>query len=130
MLDWIFSLFRDKMTAWQLEVRKVASVLHEIMSINLNLPRADSLEQYFPMCPVRTNYYPPCPRATEVLGFNAHTDASGMNLLQELGDSAGLQILYREEWITIRPLPGALVVNIGDVLEVHLEHWTSKSLPS
>ncbi|WJX52734.1 hypothetical protein P8452_38812 [Trifolium repens] len=30
----------------------------------------------------------------------------------------GLQILHRDKWIDVRPIPGALVVNIGDVLQL------------
>lgn len=35
-------------------------------------------------------------------------------------DVSGLQVLKDGKWITVEPLPGAFVVNIGHLLEVHL----------
>jgi isopenicillin N synthase-like dioxygenase len=29
----------------------------------------------------------------------------------------GLQVLYEDKWIDIKPVPGALIVNVGDLLQ-------------
>jgi isopenicillin N synthase-like dioxygenase len=29
----------------------------------------------------------------------------------------GLQVLYEDKWIDITPVPGALIVNVGDLLQ-------------
>ncbi|CAI0458049.1 unnamed protein product [Linum tenue] len=30
----------------------------------------------------------------------------------------GLQVLHQDQWVDITPLPGSLVINIGDLLQV------------
>ena len=46
------------------------------------------------------------------------TDEFGLTLLLHADDTPGLQVRRRGGWFPVRPLPGALVVNVGDVLEV------------
>ena len=62
--------------------------------------------------------YPPCRRPEQVLGMAPHTDGFGLTLLLPADDTPGLQVRRRGRWFPVRPLPGALVVNVGDVLEV------------
>ncbi|MCO5572060.1 hypothetical protein L7F22_025811 [Adiantum nelumboides] len=66
---------------------------------------------------VRLNYYPPCPQPALTLGLGAHSDPHLLTLLhQDL--VGGLQICKDGLWMAIRPKPNALVVNIGDALQV------------
>ncbi|KAI5083166.1 hypothetical protein GOP47_0002909 [Adiantum capillus-veneris] len=66
---------------------------------------------------VRFNYYPPCPQPALTLGLGAHSDPHLLTLLhQDL--VGGLQICKDGLWMAIRPKPNALVVNIGDALQV------------
>lgn len=68
---------------------------------------------------VRMNYYPPCPRPDLVLGLSPHSDGSALTVLQQgRGSSVGLQILKNNTWVPVQPIPNALVVNIGDTIEV------------
>ncbi|PIA61549.1 hypothetical protein AQUCO_00300815v1 [Aquilegia coerulea] len=68
---------------------------------------------------VRMNYYPPCSRPDLVLGLSPHSDGSALTVLQQAaGSSIGLQILKDDTWIPVQPVPNALVINIGDTLEV------------
>ena len=65
---------------------------------------------------LKFNHYPVCQRPDLAQGFPPHTDASTMAILhQEVG---GLQVLKDGEWLSIRPEPGSLIVNIGDTLQV------------
>lgn len=67
---------------------------------------------------VRMNYYPPCPRPDLVLGLSPHSDGSALTVLQQDTRSIGLQILKDGIWLPVKPIPDALVINIGDTLEV------------
>jgi isopenicillin N synthase-like dioxygenase len=67
---------------------------------------------------MRINCYPPCPEPERVSGLNPHTDINGITLLLECGDMAGLQVLKDGHWVFVEPINGALVVNLGHVMEV------------
>ncbi|VAH68512.1 unnamed protein product [Triticum turgidum subsp. durum] len=67
---------------------------------------------------VRMNFYPPCPRPDLVLGLSAHSDGSAVTVLQQDAGRAGLQVLRDGAWVPVHPVPHALVVNLGDSLEV------------
>ena len=65
-------------------------------------------------------YYPPHPEAEgpDQFGLAPHTDFGCLTLLWQ-DDSGGLEVLERSsgEWISAPPLPGTLVVNVGDLLQ-------------
>lgn len=75
---------------------------------------------------LRLLHYPPTPPKPEGVRAEAHEDINVITLL--LGaEEAGLQLLTREgEWIEVNPPEGALVVNIGDMLQ----RLTNHVLPS
>lgn len=66
---------------------------------------------------LRLLHYPPTPPAPEGVRAEAHEDINTITLL--LGaEEAGLQLLTREgEWLDVNPPEGALVVNVGDMLQ-------------
>jgi isopenicillin N synthase-like dioxygenase len=64
------------------------------------------------------NHYPPCRHPEKVLGITPHTDGLGLTVLLHVDDTPGLQIRRGGRWLPVRPLPGAFVVNVGDILEV------------
>nr|POE57088.1 putative 2-oxoglutarate/fe(ii)-dependent dioxygenase [Quercus suber] len=67
---------------------------------------------------LRMNCYPPCPEPDRVIGLNPHADISGITLLLECGDTAGLQVLKDEHWVNVEPVNGAIVVNLGHIIEI------------
>lgn len=67
---------------------------------------------------VRMAYYPPCPTPGQVMGLAPHSDASGITILHQVNGVDGLEIKKDGVWIPARILPNALVVNVGDILEV------------
>ncbi|XP_024466104.2 S-norcoclaurine synthase 1 isoform X2 [Populus trichocarpa] len=66
---------------------------------------------------IRMNYYPTCSRPELVLGVGPHSDASSITFLLQDDDITGLQIRHEEGWVPVKPIPNAIVVNIGDVIE-------------
>ncbi len=75
---------------------------------------------------LRLLHYPPIPADADGIRAGAHEDINTITLL--LGaEEAGLQLLGKNgDWIDIDPPKGALVVNIGDMLQ----RLTNNRLPS
>lgn len=67
---------------------------------------------------LRMNYYPPCPQPQLVVGLTPHSDASTLTILNQINGVQGFQIKRDGVWIPIAIQDDALVVNIGDVMEV------------
>jgi isopenicillin N synthase-like dioxygenase len=66
---------------------------------------------------LRLNYYPPCANPQDHLGISHHTDAGALTVL--LPDAQpGLEFLSGDEWHLVRAEPGALIINIGDIVQV------------
>ncbi|KAK2657011.1 hypothetical protein Ddye_010063 [Dipteronia dyeriana] len=64
---------------------------------------------------VVVNYYPKCPQPDLTLGLKRHTDPGTITLL--LQDQVGGLQATRDNgksWITVQPVDGAFVVNLGD----------------
>ncbi|MFA5122038.1 isopenicillin N synthase family dioxygenase [Zavarzinia sp.] len=73
-----------------------------------------------PPSQLRMIHYPYNPEAKDVIGMGAHTDYECFTLLHATGP--GLEVLNGAgEWIDVPPVPGAFIVNIGDMLET----WTN-----
>ena len=71
---------------------------------------------------LRLLHYPPTPPQPEGVRAEAHEDINVITLL--LGaEEAGLQLLTREgAWLDVNPPQGALVVNVGDMLQRLTNH--------
>lgn len=67
---------------------------------------------------VQANYYPPCPNPELTLGLGVHTDRDALTVILTTPEVQGLQVLKDEKWIAVDPVPGALIVNLGDQLQV------------
>lgn len=69
---------------------------------------------------LQMNSYPSCPEPDRAMGLAAHTDSTLLTILLQT-DIAGLQVIRegsKAGWITVPPIPGALVVNVGDLLHI------------
>lgn len=69
---------------------------------------------------MRMNYYPPCPQPEKVIGLTPHSDAVGLTILLQINEVEGLQIKKDGKWVPVKPFPNALIVNVGDILEVSI----------
>ncbi|KAF3679640.1 putative peroxisomal fatty acid beta-oxidation multifunctional protein AIM1-like [Capsicum annuum] len=63
------------------------------------------------------NFYPPCPNPNLTLGMPPHSDYGFLTLLLQ-DEVEGLQVKFNGDWVTIQPIPGSFVVNVGDHLEI------------
>ncbi|GLJ54178.1 hypothetical protein SUGI_1161240 [Cryptomeria japonica] len=65
------------------------------------------------------NYYPKCPQPEMTLGLKRHTDPGTITLLLQ-DKVGGLQVTKDDgkTWVTVEPIEGAFVVNLGDQMHV------------
>ena len=76
---------------------------------------------------LKINYYPPCPRPDLALGVVAHTDMSSITILVP-NEVQGLQVFRDDHWFDVKYIPDALVIHIGDQLEVRLSFFPSHTI--
>ncbi|CAM0905176.1 unnamed protein product [Alopecurus aequalis] len=67
-------------------------------------------------CFLRLNRYPPC-GSGGAFGLCPHTDSDFLTILRPQDSVGGLQLLKAGRWLTMKPSPSELVVNIGDLLQ-------------
>ncbi|KAM3224718.1 hypothetical protein ACQJBY_057848 [Aegilops geniculata] len=114
--------YRQVMKEFASEIEKLAEKVMELMCENLGLEKG-YLKRAFagsrgPTFGTKVSSYPPCPRPDLVDGLRAHTDAGGVILLFQDDQVSGLQLLKDGAWVDVPPMRHAIVVNIGDQLEV------------
>ena len=112
--------FGDSLDRYSAEVQRVATRLLAAMAANLGVADARKVTRLADSQSVRINYYPACPGGAHgrVLGLSPHSDATGLTLLLQVSAVPGLQIRRHGAWVSVDPIPGALVANVGDVVEV------------
>ena len=121
--------FREVMTEYSIAVRLLARRLFAAFALGLDLP-----EDYFapmsdkPMALTRMMYYPSQSGPLDLanMGVGAHTDHECFTILAQDSIPA-LQVRNRRgQWIDAPPIPGAFVVNIGDLMA----RWTNGAFAS
>ncbi|KDP35888.1 hypothetical protein JCGZ_10458 [Jatropha curcas] len=90
------------------------------MSKSLNLKENSFSAQFGEraLMHARFNFYPRCSKPDLVLGVKPHTDRSGITILLQDKQVEGLQILVDEKWVRVPLIPDALVVNLGDQMQI------------
>lgn len=110
--------FRASIESYSSELTRVTHSLMEIIARNLDI-HLDRIKETYVSQALRMTYYPSCPVAHDkVLGISPHSDVSTLTLVWELNLVEGLQIKREDAWVPIKPHPKALVVNVGDFLEI------------
>src|SRR6516225_7224400 len=103
---------------WDAALSAVARTLLRHWAASLGSP-PDVFDAAFAKTPatlIKIIRYPA--RAASPQGVGAHRDAGVLTLLLAEPGSRGLQVRRAGGWIDVPPLPGAFVVNIGELLEV------------
>jgi isopenicillin N synthase-like dioxygenase len=121
--------FRDSVLDYYRACETLAFRLLDAVSVNLGMPAAHLRGGFVPEHSsfVRFNHYPPCPTPAHppalqaasdgYLGINHHTDAGALTILFQ-DAQPGLEVFRHGRWHLVEPRDDALVVNIGDVVQV------------
>ncbi|KAK7310602.1 hypothetical protein RJT34_08203 [Clitoria ternatea] len=101
-------------------IRLLNEVILKAMAKSLDLEEECFLDQCGEKLVMflRFNYYPPCPMADHVLGLKPHADGSTITLLLQDKEVEGLQVLKDNQWFKVPIIPNALLVNVGDQIEI------------
>uniref|UniRef100_A0A0E0QIJ4 Fe2OG dioxygenase domain-containing protein n=1 Tax=Oryza rufipogon TaxID=4529 RepID=A0A0E0QIJ4_ORYRU len=116
---------RGVLEVYAAAVRRLGERLFELLSEALGLPVGylgrdagcmDGLS-----LSVAAHYYPACPEPEATMGATKHSDPSFLTVLLQ-DTSGGLQAVLprppEERWVDVPPVAGALVVNVGDLLQL------------
>ncbi|WCJ37031.1 2-oxoglutarate (2OG) and Fe(II)-dependent oxygenase superfamily protein [Euphorbia peplus] len=104
-------------------VRELLEVLIEKLGVTIDIE--ETIEAITGMKMVNMNYYPTCPNPELTVGVGRHSDLGTLTILLQDG-IGGLYVKVEEDigsnktgdWMEIPPIPGALVINVGDTLQM------------
>ncbi|KAL8142607.1 hypothetical protein V2J09_015639 [Rumex salicifolius] len=108
---------REAMYKYVEHMFTLKSTLSGLLSESLGLA-SDHLErtECIEAQKLAAHYYPPCPEPHLTLGSPKHADPYFLTIISQNLD--GLQVLHQDHWIEVPPLQGALVIIIGDMLQI------------
>ncbi|KAL4271769.1 hypothetical protein GQ457_13G002540 [Hibiscus cannabinus] len=122
-----FCLARSTIEEYAAEANVLAQRLAEHLAQNLGIRAGYFRENCSPSsCSLRMNRYPPCPYSSIKFGIVPHTDTDFLTIVSQ-DQVGGLQLKRNGRWVSVKPNPKALVVNIGDFYQA-LSNGKYKSL--
>ncbi|WP_136617323.1 MULTISPECIES: isopenicillin N synthase family dioxygenase [Mesorhizobium] len=110
---------KPALLAWQAKATAVAIRLLKAFALSLDQPEDafDAIYRDSPNQRMKIVRYPGRDATEGDQGVGAHKDGGFLTLLLQ-DDNKGLQVEYDGSWVNVDPLPGTLVVNIGELLEL------------
>ncbi|KAK8622556.1 hypothetical protein V6N13_117466 [Hibiscus sabdariffa] len=117
---------RDDALQYLKTSHEMVKKLIEALVGNLGVQLDDSkIDSFVGKKMVNMNFYPTCPNPELTVGVGRHSDIGTLTILLQDG-IGGLYVKVPEdvdaenkgEWVEIPPIPGALVINIGDMFQV------------
>ncbi|XP_020244912.1 codeine O-demethylase-like [Asparagus officinalis] len=114
------SSFREMLHEYAMKTRKITEIvliaLAKILKLDENCfkDQVDDRAEVF----ARFNYYPSCLRPELVHGVKPHSDGSVITILLPDKEVEGLQVLQDADWVKIPIIRDALVINMGNQMEV------------
>ncbi|XP_030514275.1 1-aminocyclopropane-1-carboxylate oxidase homolog 4-like [Rhodamnia argentea] len=109
---------RNEVMEWNQQIQRLEGILMGLLSEGLGLSPGKLQELTRPeRRTMVANYYPCCPQPDLTVGFVSHTDPGLIAVLLQ-DHLPGLQVKHGGVWVDVPPIPGALVVNIGDILQI------------
>jgi isopenicillin N synthase-like dioxygenase len=109
---------RQAVTEYMAATTRTAHALAFGLALSLGLDGHYFRNRYTadPTILFRIFHYPPPPSGFAGWGVGEHTDYGFLTLLAQ-DDAGGLEVKVAGDWIDAPPVPGALVCNIGDMLD-------------
>ncbi len=109
---------REVADEWQEHLTGVARKLLRAWALSLGAPEG-YFDEHFgePSTLLKIVRYPGTDHPTPQQGVGAHKDSGVLTLLWVEPGKGGLQVQRDGEWVDATPVPGAFVVNIGEMLE-------------
>ncbi|KAJ4710053.1 1-aminocyclopropane-1-carboxylate oxidase-like 1 [Melia azedarach] len=117
-LDEIPEICRNEVVEWNQHVTRLGELLMGLLCEGLGVETGRLKEMTFLEGRVMVaHYYPYCPQPDLTVGITSHTDPGALTILLQ-DQRGGLQVKFGEEWVDVKPVPGALVINIADILQI------------
>ncbi|MBA0558119.1 hypothetical protein Golob_015153 [Gossypium lobatum] len=117
----LMTVYRDEVVEYMESAKSVIRKLLEVLLEGLKVKQIDKAREYTLMGSPIVNlmYYPHCPNPDFTAGVRPHSDISTLTVLLQ-DDNGGLYVRATENdsWIHVLPINGALVINIGDILQI------------
>ncbi|KAL8136424.1 hypothetical protein V2J09_002425 [Rumex salicifolius] len=119
-----FGIQNQVMEEYQKAMKKLAEKVLTLMLASVGLTPDDTnwaepKTKESPFGPHGTHFqlnsYPSCPDPDHAMGLTQHTDSSIITLLNQVNNTSGLQVLHKDKWVNVKPIPGSFVINCGDL---------------